>query len=51
MNELAEIYDALGSDADKEMDPDVFVDAEGKPIKARKKKKTMCETIYKKKTY
>ena len=51
MNELAEIYEALGSDAEKEMENEALVDSEGKPIKARKKKKTLCDNIYKKKVY
>lgn len=51
MNELAEIYEALGSDAEKEMENEALMDNEGKPIRARKKKKSMCDNIYKRKTY
>jgi hypothetical protein len=49
LGDLAEIYEALGSDADK--DPEAFIDNEGNPIKTRKKKKTMCDTIFKKHMY
>ena len=42
--EINELYEALGSDADK--DPDAFVDNEGNPIKMRKKKKQMCSNIF-----
>lgn len=43
LGDLAEIYEALGSDADNNIDPEAFVDNEGNPIKTRKKKKVMCE--------
>ena len=49
MGEINELYEALGSDAEK--DPDAFVDNEGNPIKVRKKKKAMCESIFLKKVY
>lgn len=49
LGEINELYEALGSDADK--DPEAFVDAEGNPIKMRKKKAKMCESILQKKTY
>jgi hypothetical protein len=51
MGELAEIYEALGSDAEKEGAAEAFVDNEGNPIKTRKKKKVMCDQIYKKNRY
>lgn len=49
LGEINELYEALGSDAEK--DPDAFVDNDGNPIKMRKKKKQMCESIFQKKVY
>lgn len=39
----------LGSDADK--DPEACIDAEGNPIKMKKRKHKMCENIYQKRYY
>lgn len=47
--EINELLDALGSDAEK--DPDAMIDNDGNPIKMKKKKVKMCESIQKKKTY
>jgi len=47
--EIHELMDALGSDAEK--DPDAMIDNEGNPIKMKKKKVKMCESIQKKKMY
>ena len=44
LNEVKELYDALGPDADK--DAEAFVDNDGNPIKYKKKITTMCENIY-----
>jgi len=49
LGEVAELYEALGSDADK--DPEAFVDNEGNPMKVKKKKTKMCEHIQQKKLY
>jgi hypothetical protein len=46
---VAEMYEALGPDADK--DPDAFVDNDGNPLKFKKKITTMCENIYVQKKY
>jgi len=47
--EVAELLEALGSDAEK--DTDALVDNDGNPIKMKKKKVKMCESIQKKKMY
>lgn len=47
--EIHELMEAMGSDAEK--DPEAFVDNDGNPIKMKKKKVKMCESIQKKKTY
>jgi hypothetical protein len=39
LNEANELFEAMGSDADK--DPEAFVDNEGNPIKMRKKRTKM----------
>lgn len=44
LGEINEVYEALGSDADN--DPDNFLDSNGNPMKIRKKKKKMCNTIF-----
>lgn len=49
LGEVAELYAALGSDADK--DPEAFVDNDGNPMKVKQKKSKMCEHIYQKKFY
>jgi chemotaxis protein histidine kinase CheA len=49
LNEINELLEAMGSDAEK--DPDAFLDNDGNPIKMKKKKVKMCESIQKKKTY
>lgn len=49
LGEINEIYEALGSDADN--DPENFLDANGDPMNVRKKKKTMCPNLLKKKLY
>ena len=51
MGDVAEIYEAMGSDAEKDIDPEAFVDNEGNPIRFRKKKKQMCECILKREKY
>jgi hypothetical protein len=47
--EVHELLEALGSDAEK--DKEELVDNDGNPIKMKKKKVKMCESIQKKKTY
>ena len=47
--EIHELLDGLGSDAEKEQEN--LVDNDGNPIKMKKKKVKMCESIQKKKTY
>lgn len=47
--EVNELLEALGSDAEK--DTDALVDNDGNPIKMKKKKVKMCESIQKKRTY
>jgi len=49
LGEINELYEALGSDADK--DPEAFVDGEGNPMKVKKKKTKMCEHVFQKKYY
>jgi hypothetical protein len=49
LGEANELFEAMGSDADK--DPEAFVDNEGNPIKMRKKRTKMCDNIFTKKTY
>jgi hypothetical protein len=41
--EVNELLEAMGSDAEK--DPDAFVDNDGNPIKMRKKRVKMCESV------
>jgi hypothetical protein len=43
LNEINELIEAMGSDAEK--DPDAFLDNDGNPIKMKKKKVKMCESI------
>jgi hypothetical protein len=47
--EINELYEVLGSDADK--DPEACIDADGNPIKMKKRKHKMCENIYQKRYY
>jgi len=49
LGEIAELMEALGSDAEK--DPENFVDNDGNPIKMKKKKNKMCTHIQQKKFY
>ena len=49
MGEIAELYEVLGSDAEK--DPEACIDNDGNPIKMKKKKNKMCENIYQKRTH
>jgi hypothetical protein len=49
LGEINELYEALGSDADK--DPEAFVDNDGNPMKIKKKKTKMCEHVFQKKFY
>lgn len=49
LGEINELYEMLGSDADK--DPEACIDAEGNPIKMKKRKHKMCENIYQKRYY
>jgi hypothetical protein len=49
MAEIAELYEVLGSDAEK--DPEACIDNDGNPIKMKKKKNKMCENIYQKRTH
>jgi len=44
LGEVNEMYEAMGSDADK--DPEAFVDNEGNPLRVRKKRTKMCENIF-----
>jgi uncharacterized protein (UPF0305 family) len=47
--EVHELLEALGSDAEK--DTEALVDNDGNPIKMKKKRVKMCESVQKKKTY
>ena len=49
LTEINELYEALGSDAEK--DAEGMLDNDGKPIKIRKKKTKMCDANYKKAAY
>lgn len=49
LGEVAEMYKAVGSDA--ENNPDAFVDNDGNPLKIKSKKSKMCEHMFKKTFY
>lgn len=49
LGQVAEMLEQLGSDADKADAEDLIDPDDENPIKLKKKKKTMCETVQKKK--
>ena len=49
LGEVAELMEALGSDAEK--DPDALIDNDGNPIRMKKKKSKMCTHVQQKKLY